>query len=139
MLAAFYSETIRRRQRSRIDSENRATTRIGTLFNETYNKVTVGSDTMPVRHRLGFKQSSTLRQLKTKMIQFIKKDGRKALHRLGGIGKNLGGILLMSTTTKTYPAPIDQGKLDRKLIGPLFRGMILRINLLQYSSKFGNS
>ena len=91
-----------------------------TLFNETYNKVTVGSVTMPVRDRLGFKQSSTLRQLKTNMMQFISKDGRKALLRLGGIGKNLGGILLMSITTKTYPAPIDQGKLDRKLIGPLF-------------------
>ena len=45
----------------------------------------------------------------------------------------------MSITTKTYPALIDQGKPDRKVIGPLIRGMILRINVLQYSSKFGNS
>ena len=38
------------------------------------------------------------------------------------------------------PAPIDQGKLDRKVIGPLIRGMILKINVLHhYSSKFGNS
>ena len=35
----FYRETIAWRQRSRIDSENREPTRIDTLFNETYNKV----------------------------------------------------------------------------------------------------
>ena len=72
-------------------------------------------------------------------MQLINNDGRKAIPRLGGTGKNPGGILLMSITTKTYPALIDQGKPDREVIGPLFRGMILRINLLQYSSKFGNS
>ena len=72
-------------------------------------------------------------------MQLISKDGRKALLRLGGTGKNPGGILLMSITTKTYPALIDPGKPDRKVIGPLIRGMILRINVLQYSSKFGNS
>ena len=55
---------------------------------------TVGSDTMPVRHRPDFKQAlSTLRQ------------------HLGGTGKNPGGILLMSITTKTDPALIDQGNL----------------------------
>ena len=47
----------------------------------------VGSDTMPVWHRSDFKQAlSTLRQLK---------DSRKAILRLGGTGKNHGGILLM--------------------------------------------
>ena len=61
------------------------------------------------------------------------KDGRKAILCLGGTGKDHGGILLMSITTKTYPAPIDQGKLDRKVIGTLIRGMILRIHLLYYS------
>ena len=66
------------------------------------------------------------------------KDGRKAIPRLG-TGKNPGGILLVSITTKTYPALIDPGKPDRKVIGPLIRGMIFRINLLKYSSKFGNS
>ena len=74
-------------------------------------------------------------------MQLISKDGRKAIPRLGGTGKNPGGILYMSITTKTYPALIDPGKPDRKVIGPLIRGMILRINVLQYkySSKFGNS
>ena len=99
----------------------------------------VGSDTMPVRHRPDFKQAlSTLRQLKPRGCSTTAKDG-KAIPHLGGTGKNPGGILLMSITTKTYPALIDPGKPDRKVIGPLIRGMILRINVLQYSSKFGNS
>ena len=61
------------------------------------------------------------------------KDGRKAILRLGGTGKDPGGILLMSITTKTYPAPIDQGNLIEEVIGTRFRGMILRIHLLYYS------
>ena len=49
---------------------------------------------------------------KTKKMQLIRiKDGRKAILRLGGTGKNHDGILLMSITTKTYPAPTDQGNL----------------------------
>ena len=42
------------------------------------------------------------------------KDGRKAIFRLGGTGKNPGGILLLSITTKTDPALIDQGNLLKK-------------------------
>ena len=61
------------------------------------------------------------------------KDGRKAVLRLGGAGKDHGGILLMRITTKTYPAPIDQGNLIEEVIGTLIRGMILRIHLLYYS------
>ena len=70
-------------------------------------------------------------------MQLINKDG-KAILRLGGTGKNLGGVLLMSITTKTDPALIDHGNLF-KSDWDTFRGMILRINLVQYSSKFGNS
>ena len=47
---------------------------------------------------------------RTKRVQLITKSG-KALPHLGGTGKNPGGILLMSITTKTYPALIDQGNL----------------------------
>ena len=47
---------------------------------------------------------------KTKRIQLISKDG-KAIPHLGGTGKNPGGILLMSITTTTDPALIDQGNL----------------------------
>ena len=41
------------------------------------------------------------------------KDGCKATLRLGGTGKNHGGILLMSITKKTYPALIDILAQDR--------------------------
>ena len=61
------------------------------------------------------------------------KDGRKAILRLGGTGKDHGGILLTRITTKTYPAPIDQGNLIEEVIGTLIRGIILRILLLNYS------
>ena len=61
------------------------------------------------------------------------KDGRKAILHLGGTGKDHGGILLLRITTKTYPAPIDQGNLIEEVIGTLIRGMILRIHLLFYS------
>ena len=53
--------------------------------------------------------------------------------RLGGTGKDHGGILLMRITTKTYPAPIDLGNLIEEVIGTLIRGMIIRIHLLDYS------
>ena len=61
------------------------------------------------------------------------KNGRKAILLLGGNGKDHGGILLTRITTKTYPAPIDQGNLIKEVIGTLIRGMILRIQLLYYS------
>ena len=67
-------------------------------------------------------------------MQLIRiKDGRKAILRLGGTGKDHGGILLTRITTKTHPAPIDQGNLIEEVIGTLIRGMILRIYLLYYS------
>ena len=46
----------------------------------------------------------------TKKIQLMSNDG-KVIPHLGGTGKNPGGILLMSITTKTDPALIDQGNL----------------------------
>ena len=69
----------------------------------------VGSDTMPVRHRPDFKHCQPCDSSKTKRMQLISKDGRKAIPRLGGTGKNPGGILLMSITTKTI-----QGNLIEK-------------------------
>ena len=72
---------------------------------------TVGSDTMPVRHRPDFKQAlSTLRQLKNQ-------EGTAHQQRWQSYssswwtGKNPGGTLLMSITTTTVPALIDQGNL----------------------------
>ena len=43
-------------------------------------------------------------------MQLISKDG-KVISHLGGTGKNPGGILLKSITTKTYPALLIQGNL----------------------------
>ena len=60
-------------------------------------------------------------------------DGRKAILHFGGTGKDHGGILLTRITTKTYPAPIDQGNLIEEVIGTLIRGMIFRIHLLYHS------
>ena len=54
----------------------------------------VGSDKMPIRHRLDFKQAlSTLHHLKKAEIKLTTKIGHKALPRLVGNGKIPGGIL----------------------------------------------
>ena len=72
----------------------------------------VGSDTMPVRHRADFKEAfSTLRASRIKRIKLIAKIGGKALPRLGGTGKILGGILHLSITATMDPALIDRGNL----------------------------
>ena len=54
----------------------------------------VGSDTMLIRHRADFKQAlSTLRSVKNEEeSSLLPKLGGKALPRLGGNGKILGGI-----------------------------------------------
>ena len=53
----------------------------------------VGSDTMPVRHRLDFKEAlSTLRRLRMQRMKLITKIGGKALPHHGGKGKIPGGI-----------------------------------------------
>ena len=59
-------------------------------------------------------------------------DGGKSILRLGGTGKDHGGILLMGITTKTDPALNDQGNLTEEVIGTLIRSMILKIHLLKY-------
>ena len=77
---------------------------------------TIGSDTMPIRHRsTSTKHCRPCDSSKPKKMQLITiKDGRKAILRLGGTGKNPGGILLMRITTKMYPVLIDQGNLIKK-------------------------
>ena len=76
---------------------------------------------------------------KTKRMQLISKDGRKAIARLGGTGKIPGGIFHLRQHRDDGPSTDRSGKPAKKVIGPLIRGMIIRINLLKYSSKFGNS
>ena len=98
---------------------------------------------MPIRHRSDFKQAlSTLRQLK---------DQEDAAHQQrwtqsysstwwnwqeswwhSSYEHHHEDVPAPIDTTKTYPAPLDQGKPDREVIRSLIRGMILRINLMQY-------
>ena len=90
----------------------------------------VGSDTMPARHRADFKEAlSTFRRLKR--ISLITKIGGNALLRLGGIGKILGGILHLRHHRDDGPSTDRSGKPAKTVIGPIIRGMILKINLMQ--------
>ena len=100
----------------------------------------VGSDTMPVRHRPDFKQAlSTLRQLK---------DQEDAAHQqrwtqsYSSSWWNWQGSWWHSSYEHHHehvPSTDWSRETWSKVIGPLIRGMILRINLPKYSSKFGNS
>ena len=72
----------------------------------------VQTQLVPIRCQFGIDLTSSkhcqpCHSSKIKRMQLISKDG-KAIPHLGGIGKNPGGILLMSITTKTDPALIDQ-------------------------------
>ena len=72
-------------------------------------------------------------------MQRITKIGGKALPRLGGTGKIPGGIFHLRHHRDDGPSTDRSGKPAKKVIGPLIRGMIPRINLQNYSSQFGNS
>ena len=68
---------------------------------------------LPIRCQSGIELTSSKHcqpcdSSNTKKIQLISTDG-KVIPHLGGTGKNPGGILLMSITTKTNPALIDLG------------------------------
>ena len=98
------------------------TTRTTSLQKKFVRTETIGgfvrTQLVPIRCQFGIDLTSNKHcqpcdSSKTKRMQLISKDG-KAIPRLGGTGKNPGGILLMSITTKTYPAPIDQGNLMEK-------------------------
>ena len=57
-------------------------------------------------------------------------DGHKAILRLGGAGKDHGGLLIPTKITmKTYPILIDQGNLIKEVIGTLLQGMIFSNSL----------
>ena len=76
----------------------------------------VGSDTMPIRHRPDFKQTlSTLRQLKDKEDEAQRNQRWTQSYSSSWWNwQGSWGILLTRITTKTYPAPIDQGNLIKK-------------------------
>ena len=95
------------------------TTRTTSLQKKLVCTETIGgfvrTQLVPIRCQLGIDLTSSKHcqpcdSSNTKKIQLISKDD-KVIPHLGGTGKNPGGILLMSITTKTDPALIDQGNL----------------------------
>ena len=95
------------------------TTRTTSLQKKLVCTETVGGSVrtqlVPIRCQSGIELTSKKHcqpcdSSKTTRMQLISKDGKVVPH-LGGTGKNTGGILLMSITTKTDPALIDQGNL----------------------------
>ena len=100
----------------------------------------VGSDTMPVRHRPDFKQAlSTLRQLKDKEDAAHQQKWSQSFSSSWWNWQESWWYSSYEHHHEDVPSTDWSVKPDRKVVGPLIRGMILRINLLQYSSKFGNS
>ena len=91
---------------------------------------TVGSDTMPVRHRLDFKQAmSTLRQLKDKEDAAHQQRWRSYSSSWWNWQESWWHSWWASPRIRIQHWLI-QGNLIGKC-GPLIRGMILRINVLQ--------
>ena len=95
------------------------TTRTTSLQKKLVCTATIGGSVrillVPIRYQSGIELTSSKHcqpcdSSNTKKIQLISKDG-KVIPHLGGTGKNPGGILLMSITTTTDPALIDQGNL----------------------------
>ena len=78
----------------------------------------VRTQLVPIRCQFGIDLTSSKHcqpcdSSKVKRMQLISKDG-KAIPHLGGTGKNPGGILFMSITTKMDPALIDQENLLKR-------------------------
>ena len=95
------------------------TTRTTSLQKKLVCTATIGGSVrtqlVPIRCQSGIELTSSKHcqpcdSSNTKKIQLTSNDG-KVIPHLGGTGKNPGGILLMSITTKTDPALIDQGNL----------------------------
>ena len=95
------------------------TTRTTSLQKKFVCTATIGGSVrtqlVPIRCQSGIELTSSKHcqpcdSSNTKKIQLISNDG-KVIPHLGVTGKNPGGILLMSITTKTDPALIDQGNL----------------------------
>ena len=66
-----------------------------------------------------------------KRIKFFTKIGGKALPRLGGTGKIPGGIPHLRHHRDDGPSTDRSGKPAKTVIGLIFRGMCLKINLVQ--------
>ena len=91
----------------------------------------VGSDTMPVMHRADFKEAlSTFRRLKNQEDQACYQNWC-----LGGTGKIPGGILHLRHHRDDGPSTDRSGKPAKTVIGPIIRGMVLKVNLVQNYSE----
>ena len=66
-----------------------------------------------------------------KRIKFTTEIGGKALLRLGGIGKILGGILHLRHHRDDGTNTDGSGKFAKTVIGLIIRGMSLKLNLVQ--------
>ena len=108
-----------------------------------------GSDTVPVQRRSDFKQAlSTLQQLKEKEegAQRNQQWDRVLLLLHGGVGKVLGGLLiLMKVTMEMDQVLIEQGDLLYKYFGTILQGMIflnsftlLQMDRLQLTAVYCN-
>ena len=95
------------------------TTRTTSLQKKLVCTATIGGSVrtqlVPIRCQSGIELTSSKHcqpcdSSNTNKMQLISNDG-KVIPHLGGTGKNPGSILLMSITTKTDPALIDQGNL----------------------------
>ena len=75
----------------------------------------IGSETMPIRHRSDFKQAlSILRRLKDKEDEAQRKQrwAQRVLLRLGGVGKEHGGLFIRTKVTmEMSQVLIEQGNL----------------------------
>ena len=84
-----------------------------------------GSNTVPVKHRLDFKQAlSTLQQLKEKEARILEEinNGHRVLLLLGGVGKVHCGLLIpMKVTTEMNQVLTEQGDLLYKYLEHFFR------------------
>ena len=92
----------------------------------------VGSDTMPIRHRADFKEAlSTCVASRMKRIKLNTKIGGKALPRLGGNGKILGGIPHLRHHRDDGLNTDGAGEPAKTVNGLFIRGMSLKTNLVQ--------
>ena len=100
----------------------------------------VGSNTMPVQHRPDFKQAlSTLRQLKDQEDAVHQQRWTQSYSSSWWNWQESWWHSSYEHHHEDVPSTGWSRETWWKVIGPLIRGMILRINLLKYSSKFGNS
>ena len=91
-----------------------------------------GSDTMPVRHRADFKEAlSTLRRLKNQEDQAYYQNGWPSSSSSWWNWQDSWWYSSSEHHRDDGPITNRSGKPAKTVIGPIIRGMILKINLVQ--------